>query len=90
MAKQSKNIKAKITLRIAPLFLIFSRLTTDERFHLFDITYVLTHIIKLLYKFDLPRVILSVSQASQESPSLYLGTSRVLRTRSKCCSSKNG
>ena len=63
MAKQSKKIKAKITLRVAPLFLIFSRSTTDEHFHLFDITYVLTHIIKPVYKFDLPslpRVTLSV------------------------------
>ena len=82
MAKQSKKIKAKITLRVAPLFLIVSRLTTDERFHLFDISYVLTHIIKPVYKFDLP--------SPQESPFLYLGTSRILRTRSKVCSSKNG
>ena len=43
-------------LRVAQLFLIFSRLTTDERFHLFDITYVLTNIIKPVYKFDLPSI----------------------------------
>ena len=56
MAKQSKKIKAKITLRVAPLFLILGRLTTNERFHLFDITYVLTHIIKPVYKCDVPSI----------------------------------